>query len=323
MCTLKAVSPTASLLFNWTIKHEGRCYVMQKSGRKWVWAAGDMEYLKKNYYDKTMGTIAAELGTNKTEITRMVKVLGLRKCRAEDIARGKHGIEDFKVYLENAHIVEKRTVLNISKELGIARKALYDAMEKYGIPARKLSEARKLWWDNATDEQRAHIVKAAHKKTKEMALQGCHPFQVVWREKPEEMRARAVKAALHMCKVRKRNYMTGRTGDKHHLWNGGKTKAERIKFRKTEEHYAWVRAVYERDEYTCQVCGYDKGGTLNAHHLNSYADHKECRHDISNGVTMCKKCHMDYHRICGYGDNTAEQFNEYIAGLDQQQVISC
>ncbi|MBW3634867.1 MAG: HNH endonuclease [Armatimonadetes bacterium] len=53
----------------------------------------------------------------------------------------------------------------------------------------------------------------------------------------------------------------------------------------------WRRAVFERDNFTCQVCG-QRGGLLNAHHLRSWAKHPEARFEISNGLTVCADhCH--------------------------------
>lgn len=75
---------------------------------------------------------------------------------------------------------------------------------------------------------------------------------------------------------------------------------------------SWRNKVYERDNYTCQCCGDNKSGNLNAHHLNGYNWDKEHRHDVNNGVTLCKSCHKEFHRIYGCGNNTKEQYNKFI-----------
>ena len=97
-------------------------------------------------------------------------------------------------------------------------------------------------------------------------------------------------------------------------WNNNITDEERIKIRSfnSSEYYKWRKQVYEKDNYTCQVCGDDKGGNLNAHHLDGYNWCKEKRFDVNNGITLCEICHNDFHHIYGYGGNTKEQFEQFI-----------
>jgi Restriction endonuclease len=60
------------------------------------------------------------------------------------------------------------------------------------------------------------------------------------------------------------------------------------------------KAVYERDNYTCQDCGLrsgphagDGGAILHAHHLISLRDGG--RHHLANLVTVCQYCHDGIH----------------------------
>jgi len=52
----------------------------------------------------------------------------------------------------------------------------------------------------------------------------------------------------------------------------------------------WRKAVFERDNYTCQVCK-GVGGYLIAHHIKSWAYYPELRYQINNGITLCESCH--------------------------------
>lgn len=52
----------------------------------------------------------------------------------------------------------------------------------------------------------------------------------------------------------------------------------------------WRKAVYERDNYTCQLCGV-RGGRLNADHIKPYALYPDLRLRLSNGRTLCVPCH--------------------------------
>jgi hypothetical protein len=57
---------------------------------------------------------------------------------------------------------------------------------------------------------------------------------------------------------------------------------------------AWRTAVFERDNYTCQVCG-GRGIRLEAHHLKPWFSALALRFDTDNGVTLCRACHRARH----------------------------
>jgi 5-methylcytosine-specific restriction endonuclease McrA len=59
-------------------------------------------------------------------------------------------------------------------------------------------------------------------------------------------------------------------------------------------HHMWVNAVISRDQAICQKCG-ASNVELHAHHIKSYRDHPELRCDVSNGITLCFKCHWETH----------------------------
>jgi len=79
------------------------------------------------------------------------------------------------------------------------------------------------------------------------------------------------------------------TGAKCPWWKGGITLINK-KFRNSKAYQDWRKAVYERDEYTCQECGV-RGGILNVDHIKSFANHPALRLNIDNGRTLCLECH--------------------------------
>ena len=97
-------------------------------------------------------------------------------------------------------------------------------------------------------------------------------------------------------------------------WNPNLTDEDRQDRRIVQGYKDWRESVYERDNYTCQKCGDNKGGNLNAHHIESYRSNPELRTEVANGITLCEDCHKDFHHQYGYGGNTKEQWNEFIKG---------
>jgi hypothetical protein len=79
------------------------------------------------------------------------------------------------------------------------------------------------------------------------------------------------------------------SGKRNPLWKGGVTEIN-AKVRQSPAYEAWRRAVYRRDRWLCQECGY-KGRELIAHHPKRFADYPELRFDVSNGRTLCRACH--------------------------------
>ena len=77
-------------------------------------------------------------------------------------------------------------------------------------------------------------------------------------------------------------------GPDNHNWKGGKS-TENHKRREEPRYKEWRSAVFERDNYICQDCG--ARGDVEAHHIMPFLTHAALRYEVSNGKTLCKKCH--------------------------------
>ena len=68
--------------------------------------------------------------------------------------------------------------------------------------------------------------------------------------------------------------------------------SEQKRIRESRDYDIWRKAVFERDDYTCVLCG-AHGVVLNADHIKRFAEYPELRFDVGNGRTLCVPCHKD------------------------------
>jgi hypothetical protein len=83
-------------------------------------------------------------------------------------------------------------------------------------------------------------------------------------------------------------------GENNSNWKGGITDKNKLA-RCSREFKKWREKVFERDSYKCQHCE-QIGGELHPHHILKFSEYIELRFDISNGITLCKKCHQLEHK---------------------------
>lgn len=83
-------------------------------------------------------------------------------------------------------------------------------------------------------------------------------------------------------------------GSKSHFWRGGICK-ENVRIRQSLEYKIWRKKIFERDNYTCVLCGArnKKGKRVILHpdHIKKFSDYPKLRFDINNGRTLCVDCH--------------------------------
>lgn len=118
--------------------------------------------------------------------------------------------------------------------------------------------------------------------------------------------ASAINDWLKQAGIERRKQPTRRTrlklrnanlGSKRYNWKGGITGEQR---RKRHSMYMFEarNKCFKRDNFTCQACK-QRGGKLNAHHIWPFQRFPEVMYEVTNLVTLCKKCHDDFHKAAG------------------------
>jgi hypothetical protein len=85
------------------------------------------------------------------------------------------------------------------------------------------------------------------------------------------------------------------SGKNHWNWQGG-ISGLNMKIRNSARHREWSKAVYARDKWTCQKCGFNDHHKIIAHHIVEFSKDASLRFDVSNGITLCRSCHMSLHK---------------------------
>jgi hypothetical protein len=78
-------------------------------------------------------------------------------------------------------------------------------------------------------------------------------------------------------------------------WDGFMNRSDDLYY--SQKYKQWRTSVYERDDYTCQLCG-ERGNTLNGHHIYKVSDYPDLIFEINNGITLCYDCH--FHEVNGH-----------------------
>jgi len=112
---------------------------------------------------------------------------------------------------------------------------------------------------------------------------------------------------VSLTEQHKINISNAQKGDKCYSWKGGITPLNHA-IRNSKKYADWRTQVFGRDNFTCQECK-ARGVWIEAHHEKSFAeiikdnriktigDADSCDElwSISNGITLCKKCHKQLH----------------------------
>jgi 5-methylcytosine-specific restriction endonuclease McrA len=121
-------------------------------------------------------------------------------------------------------------------------------------------------------------------------------------------------------------YLESRMGENNWNYKGGITSLKK-QIGESKEYKQWRIKVFKRDNYTCQYSG-KRSGQLHVHHIkprhiimeeNNITTMEQARNckelwNVSNGITLSKSNHVDFHMIFGWGTCSLEDFEEWMKG---------
>jgi 5-methylcytosine-specific restriction endonuclease McrA len=227
-------------------------------------------------------------------------------------------------WLKDQYIKNKKSAVQIAKELGVTSGAIYSAMSTRGIKRRSNSDSHRIesnypqLWD---EEYLKRRYLGDGMTTGEIARElGCHDESVrkalirlgIPRRKlgtrviVDELRdggwlynqyVRCNKTQAQIAEELDCGETVVNKWVKLHKiskptrWSGNDFK-ESTSQRNSLKYSSWRKSVIARDG-RCTRCGVTK--RLQAHHIESFAHNKDLRFNIDNGVTLCQNCHRKEH----------------------------
>lgn len=184
-----------------------------------------------------------------------------------------------KEWLYEKYIIEGLDCTQIAKLVNRNSKRVWEWLKEHDIPTRKRGEN-----------------KAVHfKRGQDSAFKGHRHSEDV----KQKIRQARIDDGYVPYKLKDGTHaMKGRKGKDHPKWKGGFT-PERNAFYGSQEWKEAIKAVWKRDNATCQKCGLHKSKAreldFDIHHIVSFSESVELRCELSNLVLLCEPCHYWIH----------------------------
>ena len=95
------------------------------------------------------------------------------------------------------------------------------------------------------------------------------------------------------------NIASSMVGPLNPMWDESLSDEDRADRKRmyTAEYRHWRDLVIERDRGMCVCCGEEE--CLCVHHILPYREYVDLRTDVDNGLTLCERCHNEFHSVYG------------------------
>jgi len=169
-------------------------------------------------------------------------------------------------------------------------KSSYDIAKEFNVGASTVSKYLKI------HSIESHSVTGkAHDRVRELSRLGLTKKRPQMSGENNPAKRLEVRIKISKAKQGKNNAMYGRRGKLSPRYKHGNSKIEKLEWGRFEWK-DWRKKVFERDNYTCQKCGDNRGGNLEAHHIKPRHLYPKLKYNLENGITLCRFCHRG---ICG------------------------
>lgn len=244
------------------------------------------EWLQQKYHEEglTIVEIANEAGVSRTTICRSIRKndIKTRDGWEYNVREGPWNDED---WLRDHYINQQMSVPDISKKFDVSETAIYERLDEYNIERRSEGVRGALWEKGRkyTDEKWLRSKYCEEELTGvEMAKECDVSPDVIY----NWMRKHGIK----------RREPTEQTKELAPNWKGGVANDYGSNWKRMRDK------TRERDNNTCQVCGYEweEGEMkLDVHHIIPLKkfEKPEKANTLDNLITLCRECHNEWEGI--------------------------
>lgn len=186
-------------------------------------------------------------------------------------------------------------------------------------------------WSNSGSFKRGHPVNEKTRKAVSQTQSGNHHRKGVtlttetkgiisikvsnlWKNEDYRINQSKKRLGKPLSEETKRKLSIALSGENSPSWKGGLTLKGR-NFRKSSQYKKWRSKVFERDNYTCKMCG-ETPERLEANHIKPLYKYPELRVNIDNGETLCNICHRST-LTYGYYATHAPSLKKLQSSLDR------
>lgn len=233
------------------------------------------------------------------------------------VGKDQKSIREEKPYLNKTWLYTEywgkgRSTEDIGKQFGVTGENISAVMKRRGIPIRdrkwtkqQLDMIKRLAEKGETFKAIAQELESAGKTYNAIRNTAYKVLKIKSAYNPairDEETRRKISASLQ--------------GISEEDWDGFKETINAL-IRKSVSYQNWRESVWKRDRYTCQKCGARSGQGravyLVVHHIKSFGRNSDLRINTSNGITLCRKDHLEFHKRYGFGNNTKKQLREFLS----------
>jgi hypothetical protein len=232
------------------------------------------EFLNQRYIvdNQTIREISKETGYSQPTIKGRLRRFGIRKHKL------KLGEEQYdnKEWLYDQYIVQKKGYTVIATELDVSYTTILDRILFFGWELRGHDQIDKGAPRRGKKHSNQSLQKIKNSRIKNRITFNCYNCK----KEIEKVISSFNKSQKGFCSyacykdyLKKNRVVTEQITD-------------------SAEYKEWRKKVYIRDNYKCKMPGCSSNSKkIAAHHIYPKKLYPEKRFDVSNGITLCKKCH--------------------------------